>query len=162
MLDPSSSGLDEVTTALEEYRGSGYQLGITALYVLLAPALLLRGRADAALEAAERGLTTVEHNAERIFEAELLRLKAKALLVDSGPNAETEAHALLERATATARSQEARSLELRAATDLAELLARQASSAEALAVLEPVYGWFEEGLATSDLVQANALIRRLR
>ena len=114
------------------------------------------------LEAAERGLTTVEHNAERIFEAELLRLKAKALLVDSGPNAETEAHALLERATATARSQEARSLELRAATDLAELLARQASSAEALAVLEPVYGWFEEGLATSDLVQANALIRRLR
>jgi tetratricopeptide (TPR) repeat protein len=162
MLDPSSSGLDEVTTALEEYRGSGYQLGITALYVLLAPALLLRGRADAALEAAERGLTTVEHNAERIFEAELLRLKAKALLVDSGPNAETEAHALLERATATARSQEARSLELRAATDLAELLARQASSAEALAVLEPVYGWFEEGLATSDLVQANALITRLR
>ena len=162
MLDPSSSGLDEVTAALDEYRGSGYQLGITALYVLLAPALLLRGRADAALEAAERGLATVEHNAERIFEAELLRLKAQALLVDSGPNAETEAHALLERALATARSQEARSLELRAATDLAALLARQASSAEALAILEPVYGWFEEGLATRDLLQAKALIKRLR
>ena len=42
MLDPSPSALEEIRAALDEYRSAGYQLGITALYVLLCPALLLR------------------------------------------------------------------------------------------------------------------------
>jgi hypothetical protein len=36
-------------SALEEYRGAGYQLGITALYVLLCRALLLLRQPDATL-----------------------------------------------------------------------------------------------------------------
>jgi class 3 adenylate cyclase/tetratricopeptide (TPR) repeat protein len=120
-LDPASNPLDEVTAALNEYFSSGYQLGITALYVLLCPALLLRGRADAALEFAERGLVIVAHNDERLFEAELCRLKAQALRSEGGRNAEAEAHSLLEYALNLARDQGARSLELRAESDLAAL-----------------------------------------
>ena len=80
--------------ALEEVKagwmniGAGYQLGITALYVLLCPALLLRHELEAALEMIEQGLLIASHNGERIFEAELYRLKARALLVRGAPEAE--------------------------------------------------------------------------
>src|SRR5207249_655033 len=78
MLDPSASTLEEVKSALDQYRRAGYQLGITALYVLLCPALLLRHEPEAALEVIEQGLSAADHNGERIFEAELHRLKARA------------------------------------------------------------------------------------
>jgi class 3 adenylate cyclase len=158
MLDPNSNPLDDVAVAMNEYFGSGYQLGITALYVLLCPALLRRGRADAALDFAERGLSIVAQNDERLFEAELYRLKARALRLDGGPNAQAEADSLLERGHALAQAQGARSLELRTAIDLATSLRDQAGEKEALAILQPVCGWFDEGLSTRDLEEARALI----
>jgi hypothetical protein len=50
------------------------------------------------------------------------------------------------------------SFELRAATSLARLLARQARREEARALLAPVYGWFTEGFDTKD---AKALLGEL-
>ncbi len=50
LLSPSSAALEEVHMALEEYRSAGYQLGITALYILLCPALLSNSKRDAALD----------------------------------------------------------------------------------------------------------------
>jgi predicted ATPase/class 3 adenylate cyclase len=37
LIDPSHSAIEEVQRAFDEYGGAGYQLGITALYVLLVP-----------------------------------------------------------------------------------------------------------------------------
>jgi predicted ATPase len=48
----------------------------------------------------------------------------------------------------TARSQQARSLELRAATDLARLWMNQGKCAEALDVLASIHGRFTEGFDT--------------
>jgi predicted ATPase/class 3 adenylate cyclase len=123
MLDPSSDALalDEVKGAFNDYRRAGYQLGITALDILWCPALLLRQQPEAALEIIEQGLTTASHNSERIFEAELYRLKARALLARNGAGAMADVQPLLYRAMTTARKQEARSLEFRAAMDLAAL-----------------------------------------
>src|SRR5262249_5174174 len=42
VLDPSGSRLDEAKAALAEYQRSGYQLGVTAQFMLLSWALLLR------------------------------------------------------------------------------------------------------------------------
>jgi predicted ATPase len=67
----------------------------------------------------EYGLSIASPNGERLFEAELYRLKARVLLARGAPDA--EAQALLEQALQTARSQQARSIELRAATDLSRL-----------------------------------------
>jgi len=120
-LSPSPSAIKEAMEALGEYRGAGYRLGITALDVLLCPALLLDNQPEAALDVIERGLSIASHNGERIFEAELDRLKARALLFRGEPGAGTQAQSLLEQALTTARSQHARSLELRAANDLAAL-----------------------------------------
>jgi predicted ATPase/class 3 adenylate cyclase len=161
MLDPSSDALKEVMGALEEYRGAGYQLGITALYVLLCRALLLLRQPEAALEVTEQGLATAVHNTERIFEAELYRLKARALLA-RGSDAMTSARPLLDQALVTARGQHARSLELRAATDLAILAIDQGRRDEARAILAPIYAWFTEGLDTQDLREAKAVLDQLR
>ena len=62
------------------------------------------------------------------------------------------------RALAVARAQEARSLELRAACDLARLWAECGDRARAAELLAPVYGWFTEGFDTADLKEAKALL----
>jgi class 3 adenylate cyclase/tetratricopeptide (TPR) repeat protein len=158
VLDPSSDTLKEVMGALEEYRRAGYQLGITALYVLLCRALLLLRQPESALEVTEQGLATAVHNTERIFEAELYRLKARALLARGGSNARTSARPLLDQALMTASSQHARSLELRAATDLAALAIDQGRRDEARAILAPIYARFTEGLDTQDVKEAKAVL----
>ena len=162
MLDPSASTLEEVRGALDQYRSAGYQLGITALYVLLCPILLLRHEPEAALEVIEQGLSAADHNGERIFEAELHRLKARALLFCGAAGSETYAQLLLDRALTTARSQHARSLELRAAKDLAALWIGQGRRDEALAFLAPIHAWFTEGFDTHDLKEAKVLLDQLQ
>lgn len=121
ILEPFSSSLEEVQEHLEKYRAAGYQLGVTVLYVLLGCALLVNRRPETALEAIEHGLATAERNNERILEAELCRLKARALLECAARDARANAFSWLQRALAIARRQGARSLELRAASDLAGL-----------------------------------------
>ena len=73
----------------------------------------------------------------------------------SGPD---RAEASYRRAIERARSQEAKSWELRAATSLARLWRDQGKRAEARELLAPIYGWFTEGLDTADLKDAKALL----
>jgi predicted ATPase len=51
--------------------------------------------------------------------------------------------------------------ELRAAADLARLLAAKGERAEARDLLAPIYGWFTEGFDTPDLREAEALLQEL-
>jgi predicted ATPase len=159
VLDVSGGPLDEVKAALDEYQRAGYALGVTAHFVLLCPTLLSRNETEAALEVIEHGLSIVGHNNERLFEAELYRLKARALLTRGAPDAEAEA--LIDQALQTARSQQARSLELRAATDLARLWMKQDRRAAARESLAAVYDRFSEGFDTHDLKEARGLLARL-
>jgi predicted ATPase len=73
-----------------------------------------------------------------------------------------EAGALLDEALRTARGQQARSLELRAATDLARLWMSEGKRAEAFDVLSSVYGRFTEGFATRDLEEAKGVLGQLQ
>jgi predicted ATPase len=57
-----------------------------------------------------------------------------------------------------ARHQQAKSLELRAATSLARLWQQQGKEKEAHAMLAEIYHWFTEGLDTKDLQEAKALL----
>jgi predicted ATPase len=134
----------------------------TAFDALLCPPLLNGRDYEAALELIERGLAATSRNSERILEAELYRLKAKVLVARGGPGVEAEAQALLDRALSTARSQHARTLELRAATDIAALWIDCGRREEALNLLAPIYASFTEGFDTQDLKQAKALLDRLR
>jgi len=61
----------------------------------------------------------------------------------------------------SARSQEARSVELRAATSLACLWVEIRERQRAYDLLAPVYGWFTEGFDTPDLKKAKAQLDEL-
>jgi predicted ATPase len=97
-----------------------------------------------------------------MFEAELYRLKARALLVCGAPDTGMEAQSLLEEALNTARRQDVKALELRVAKDLAALWNDQGRREDALNLLKPVYDWFNEGFDTRDLKEAKALLDQLR
>ena len=60
-----------------------------------------------------------------------------------------------------AQKQESKFWELRSATALAGLWAKQGRSAEASDILAPIYCWFTEGFGTLDLREAKALLDEL-
>jgi hypothetical protein len=77
------------------------------------------------------------------------------------PSSQSEAEACFQKAIAVARHQSAKSLELRAATNLARLWQQQGKQKEAHEVLAEIYGWFTEGFDTKDLQEAKALLKEL-
>ena len=68
----------------------------------------------------------------------------------------------LSEAIVLAQKQESKFWELRSATALAGLWARQGRGAEASDILGPIYCWFTEGFDTLDLKEAKALLDELR
>jgi predicted ATPase len=90
----------------------------------------------------------------RSWEAELHRQRAQILLA-LDPSKLNEAESYLEKSIEVARSQSAKSLELRAATSLAELWRTHGKPHEARALLEPICRWFDEGAETADLRRAR-------
>jgi hypothetical protein len=132
--------------------GRPYGLGI------LSGALAKVGDHNAALNAAMGALAIAEECGERWWEAELYRLKGLHLLACRGPQ---DAQTAFQQAIGVARQQQAKSLELRAATSLARLWAEEGRRAEARALLAPVDGWFTEGFDTPDLKEAKALLEEL-
>jgi tetratricopeptide (TPR) repeat protein len=130
------------------------------LFEGLANSYLAAGNAQKGLETVAEGLELAQHTGRRIFEAELRRLKGELLLMgDNG--AAPEAAQCFRDAIEVARRQCGKSLELRATTSLARLLAQQDKRDEARAMLAEIYGWFTEGFNTADLKDAKALLDQL-
>jgi predicted ATPase len=77
------------------------------------------------------------------------------------PNPQAEAEEYFHKALEVARRQQAKSLELRAATSLARLWRQQAKKAEAHQLLFEICGWFTEGFDTKDLQEVKALVEEL-
>lgn len=116
------------------------------------------GRPDEGLTTLAEALALVEETDERHWEAELHRLKGELLMMQG---AEDEAEASFLKAVEVARSQQARSWELRATLDLCRMLRQQGRVGEARQVLAEIYGWFTEGFDTPDLREAGALMQEL-
>jgi predicted ATPase len=113
-----------------------------------------------ALAIFESALDATSSTGEIWYEPETLRLKAEMLLALPEPRT-SEAELCLAAAISSAQKQDAKFWELRAATVLAELRARQGRRAEARDLLAPVFGWFTEGLDTADVKAAAALLAEL-
>ena len=148
----------ERANELNAILGNRYQFGATAIEVLFCEALVATEQFEIALDVFARCLATANRTSERLFEAELHRLRGCAVLKMGGPDANIKVQRQFEEALQIAQQQEARSLELRAATSLARLWREQESADKARELLTPICGWFTEGFATHDLREANALL----
>jgi predicted ATPase len=127
---------------------------------MLAASHLDAGEAAIGLKTILEGIGCADESGLHYWDAELLRLKGK-LLAALSPDRSGEAERCYRDALAVARRQQARSIELRAATSLARLWHGQGRREEARDLLAPVYGWFTEGFGTPDLIEAKALLDRL-
>ncbi|HEU5103816.1 MAG TPA: hypothetical protein VFU22_32590, partial [Roseiflexaceae bacterium] len=96
---------------------------------------------------------------DRWWDAELHRLRGDLLLAQGA--AEHDVATAFQQALEVARSQAAKSLELRAATSLARLWQTQGKQAAAHQMLAEIYGWFSEGFDTPDLRDACTLLDQL-
>jgi len=92
---------------------------------------------------------------------EIARARGSLLLEQGGPVNQASAESLFLGSLQTARQQGALSWELRTATSLARLRIDQARSAEAFELLSSVCARFSEGFATTDLIAATTILRRL-
>ncbi|MGZ5152522.1 MAG: AAA family ATPase, partial [Burkholderiales bacterium] len=145
----------EIALGIDQARRHGVGFMLPMMESWLADMHAKTGENEYALSIVEAALTNIGNG--RSWEAELHRQRAQLLLaLDPSKVGEAESH--LKKSIDVARSQSAKSLELRAVTSLAELWRTQKRSKEAHVLLEPVLRWFEEGADTVDLMRArNAL-----
>ncbi len=116
------------------------------------------GRADEAADWMTQ-LQNKDTNFEHWCFSEVLRVRG--LLAElTGDNGAAEA--LFRQAIDLARRQQALAWELRAALGLSALLETQGRDEDSLSILEPVYGQFQEGIATRDLVSAERRIAQIK
>ena len=127
-------------------------------FALFCEVLCRTGNHSGGAEALMGAAAIAEQSGERWWDAEISRLRG---LVALSRGELGESNAWLLKSLQTARQQQAKSLELRAATSLARLWRDQGKCAEARDLLAPVYGWFTEGFETLDLKEAKALINAL-
>jgi class 3 adenylate cyclase/predicted ATPase len=135
---------------------SSTYIGLSLFLAWLAEACLDGGDPDEARSAIEEAFAFVERSGEHMWEAELLRLRGSMRSKDA-----VAAEADFHRAIVVARSQQARSLELRATTSLARLLRDTGRRDEARTMLAEIYDSFTEGFDTADLKDAKVLLDEL-
>jgi predicted ATPase len=153
-------GIEQLHQGLRAHRATGAELDRPYLLALLADAYGTIGKTEAGLTALAEALTLADTTGERFYEPERYRLKGTFLLQQSSSN-HTEAETCFHHALDIARSQQAKSFELRTATSLARLWQQQGKHQAAHDLLASVYGWFTEGFDTADLKDAKALLDAL-
>jgi len=157
----AEEGMALIRQGLSAYRATGAELFRTYWLALLAEACRTAAQTEAGLHTLGEALAMVDKTGERVYEAELYRLKGEFTLRRS-PEHHTEAETCFRQALEVARRQQAKSWELRAAISLGRLWQRQGKHAEARVLLALVYGWFTEGFDTADLQEARALLVELQ
>ena len=142
------------------YQATGAQSGLLCFLGLLIEIYGAIGQAGEGLAVLTEALAIIDTTEQRWWEPELYRLKGE-LLLSLSTDYHNEAEECFHHALATARHQQAKSLELRAAMSLVCLWQRQGKHTEAHELLAPIYGWFTEGFDTADLQEAKALLAAL-
>jgi predicted ATPase len=158
----SESAIALLDAAIREFRATQFGLHFTTFLGSFAEILTRAGRVADGAAAIDEAVERAELTEERWCFPELLRIQADIRWRLNGPDAAQLATDLYMRALDQARRHGALSWELRAATSLAQLMRDQGRSADAVALLQPVYDRFTEGFDTADLKAAKALLDALQ
>ena len=157
-------GISQIRQGLDAWRAMGMELWRPRWLALLVEAYGKGGQVEEGLTVLAEALAAVNRSEERMYEAELWRLRGELTLQASAQSTESsaqEAEGYFRKALAIARQQQAKSWELRASTRLARLWQQQDKREDARQLLAEIYGWFTEGFDTKDLQEAKALIEKL-
>ena len=156
----TAEGVALLKRGLAVWEEGGGRAGSPYLRSALAEGMAQPGDLKGALDLIDDAIAQIERPGweERQCYAEALLIKGGMLALKGDPEAAERAYiASLD----WARQQQAKSWELRTATNYARLLREQGRVGEAYGLLAPVYGWFTEGFATKDLKDAKALLDEL-
>jgi predicted ATPase/class 3 adenylate cyclase len=165
-------GIAQIQQGLATWQATGAELFLPYLLSLLVEVYGQVRRPKEGLAVLDEAQAIVHRTGECFYEAELYRLKGELVLQSAvhsplseppntqhlAPSSQAEAEAYFLKAIEIARQQQAKSLELRAATSLSRLWQCQGKKAEARQLLAAVYNWFTEGVDTADLQEARALL----
>jgi tetratricopeptide (TPR) repeat protein len=155
------AGLADIREAMERRRKMGMGAVWPWFLALAAEAYGALGQIDEGLAALEEAQQWVQRNDERLYAAEVYRIRGELLLSRSDPD-RALAEQCFQQALDVARDQQAKSWELRAALSLARMWQGQSRFADAHALVAPVYQWFTEGFDTKDLQEAKAFLDATR
>jgi class 3 adenylate cyclase/predicted ATPase len=144
----------DIALGIDEARRNGVGFMRPMMDSWLAEMHAKAGENECALSIVEEALANIGDVTGRSWESELHRQRAQ-ILVALNPSKFREAESYLKKSIEVARCQSAKSLELRAATSLAELWRTQGRLDEARALLEPICCLFDEGAETADLRRAR-------
>jgi tetratricopeptide (TPR) repeat protein len=152
-----AEGMGLLERGLAAWEASGGQQGTTSTKSGLAVAMAQLGDLAGAIVLIDEAIAQIERPGweERHYYAEALRIKGW-LLARNGDRESAERAYIA--SLDWARTQQAKSWELRTSTSYARLMRDQGRAREAYELLAPVYGWFTEGFATKDLKEAKALL----
>jgi len=180
-------GITQIRQGLAAFQATGAGVVRPYFLALLAEAYGKVGQGEKGLSVLAEAFAVVDRTGERLYEAELYRLKGELSLqsrqvedkpktsqdksavrspesedTDPRPLApDPQAEACFHKAIEIARRQSAKSLELRAVMSLSRLWQQQGKKDEARQMLAEIYGWFTEGFDTADLQEAKALLQEL-
>jgi predicted ATPase len=156
-----AEGAAQIREGIDALRSTWVELRRPFHLSLLAGTLEAGGQIEEGLAVVAEALDVIEATGDRVYEAELQRLRGELLLrraAGEGQPLRAEAEACLRRALDVARRQGAKSLELRAALSLARLLRGRGERAEGRRLLAETFGWFTEGWDTPDLRAAREFL----
>jgi len=155
-LDRATEGIELIRQGINGMLQAGSRSRIGYRIASLAAAQERQGDIAHALETVEEALQANPY--ELVSRPEMLTLRGN-LRLKMGQAELAEAD--FWEAIALAQSMCAKSLELRATTSLARLLAKQGRHDEARTMLADIHNWFTEGFDTADLIDAKALLDEL-
>ena len=156
----SKSGIKQIREGLADLRTTGTGMRRPYFLSLLADALYRDDQLAEGLKIVGEAESLIESSGENRWQAETLRLKG--VLMEKAGAKVLEIENIFQHALGIAKSQEARILQIRTAASLACHLSSQGRVAEARDLLDPIYAWFKEGFDTPDLIQAKALLNKLK
>jgi len=155
----TEAGLALMCQNAEERTAQGVSWYQARYFCLLAEAYAQAGLAERGLRVIAEARDHVAKSEEHMWEGELARIEGELMRARGASVPEVEA--CFKRAIAITRAQGARSLELRAALNLAHLWCDQGRRSDARALLTPTFSWFTEGFETRDLKEVKALLDAL-
>jgi hypothetical protein len=156
---PNEERIGRLRDSITEFKASSARLRLPYYLSLLAQVYRKAECVEEGLASIDEALAEARTHNERWWNAELHRLRGEFLLLRDTDTSDGEAAIL--RAIEIARSQQAKSLELRATISLARLWITKNRVDDARRRLGDVYNWFTEGFETPDLQAAQRLLAHL-